>query len=71
MSTNINLQDLSIANFDQLLNVEGVQGGCKKKKAYSWSSSRRSYSSRYGKKKGHKRPRRGSCGGICIPNVCC
>lgn len=39
---NITLQDLSIANFDQLLDVDGIKGG---RRSYSRSSkSRRSYS---------------------------
>jgi hypothetical protein len=48
MSANINLQDLSIANFDQLLDVDGIQGGrrsySKKSYSYSYSYSKPSYS---------------------------
>ena len=58
MSANINLQDLSIANFDQLLDVDGIQGGRRSysRKSYSYSYSkpsysRRSYSSIYRKRR--------------------
>jgi len=46
MSAIINLQDLSIANFDQLLDVDGIQGGRRSysKKSYSFSYSKPSYS---------------------------
>ena len=48
MSANINLQDLSIANFDQLLDVDGIQGGRRSysRKSYSFSYSKPSYSRR-------------------------
>ena len=43
MTRNITLQDLSIANFDQLLDVEGIKGG--RRRSYSKPSySRPSYS---------------------------
>lgn len=43
MSKNITIQDLSIANFDQLLDIDGIKGGGRR--SYSKPSySKRSYS---------------------------
>jgi hypothetical protein len=49
MSTTITLQDLSIANFDQLLDIDNVKAGWRSysRKSYSRKSySRKSYSRR-------------------------
>jgi len=62
------IQDLAIANIDQLLDVKGIQGGRRKYSFWSYSASFNSCTSCYRRVSG--RPDTGTGGGVFPPYGC-